>query len=72
MFVGFALHNWGECFGKTQGEIDAVGLTEQTHRCTGDQSYSGCKKEHAKCVGHDYADYIYLLGTAAEKGKYEN
>ena len=68
-YIGFAIHNWGECFGKTQAEIDAVGLKEQTHRCTGDQSYNGCNEEHAGCVGHDYADYIYLLSVEAEKGK---
>ena len=69
-FVGFAIHNWGECFGKTQTEIDAIGLKTQTYRCTGSQDYNGCTANHAGCVGHDFADYVYMLSVPGVKGKY--
>ena len=61
-FVGFAIQFWGECYGKTQAEIDAVGLKKPTNRCTGSQNYSaGCNDGHEGCVGHGDVDYIYLL-----------
>ena len=68
-FVGFAIHYWGECYGKNQAEIDAVGLRNQTHRCTGNQSYAGCSDEHVGCVGHGDADYIYLLSEEGLTGE---
>ena len=73
VYVGFALHYWGECYGKTQAQIDVLksGDKKQTHKCTGDQSYTGCRDEHTECVGHNFAEYVYELRqkTRAEISK---
>eukprot|EP00795_Rhopilema_esculentum_P014506 gene14506-5566_t len=55
-YVGFALHYWGECFGKTKSQTDALMDKDKSHRCTGSQDYAGCADEHAECVGHANAD----------------
>ena len=69
-FVGFAIHYWGECYGKTQADIDAIGLKKESNRCTGSQEYNGCSKNHTGCVGHHWADYVYMLSVPGVKGEY--
>eukprot|EP00795_Rhopilema_esculentum_P014505 gene14505-5565_t len=66
-YVGFALHYWGECFGKTKSQTDALMGKDKSHRCTGSQDYAGCADEHAECVGHANAEYVYMLPSKSEE-----
>ena len=68
-YVGFALHYWGECFGKTKSHTDALMGKDKSHRCTGSQDYNGCADEHAECVGHANAEYVYMLPSKSEESK---
>ena len=68
-YAGFALHYWGECYGKTRAQLNALMAKGESHRCTGSQKYDGCRKEHNECVGHEFAEVIYEFKAAAPKGK---
>ena len=67
-YAGFALHYWGECYGKTRAQLNALMAKGESHRCTGSQKYDGCRKEHNECVGHEFAEVIYEFKAAAPKG----
>ena len=70
-YHGIALHYWGECYGRTKAQLDALEGKSQTHKCTGSQDYNGCRDEHEHCVGHEYAEYVYKFRefTASEASK---
>ena len=61
MYVGFALHFFGECYGRTQSDLARFQRKAQSKRCIGDQTYTTCKDEHKECVGAAYAEYVYKL-----------
>ncbi|XP_065063645.1 rhamnose-binding lectin-like isoform X2 [Rhopilema esculentum] len=63
-YVGFALHYYGECYGRTQTQMEALIKKDQTHRCVGNQTYTNCDATHAECVGQEYAEYIYKFREA--------
>ena len=60
-YTGFALHYYGECYGRTQADLDKYSLQEQSKRCTGDEEYNGCTEEHKECLGHEYSEFVYKL-----------
>ncbi|XP_065053844.1 uncharacterized protein LOC135682753 [Rhopilema esculentum] len=60
-YTGFALHYYGECYGRTQEDLDKYSLQEQSKRCTGDEEYNGCTEEHKECLGHEYSEFVYKL-----------
>eukprot|EP00112_Aurelia_sp_Birch-Aquarium-sp1_P019789 Seg4965.1 transcript_id=Seg4965.1/GoldUCD/mRNA.D3Y31 product=Hemicentin-1 protein_id=Seg4965.1/GoldUCD/D3Y31 len=66
-YAGFALHYWGECYGKTRAQLNALMAKGESHRCTGSQKYDGCRKEHKECVGHEFAEVLYEFKAAAPK-----
>ena len=69
-FVGFALHYYGECYGRTKAHVDELmGRTSQAHRCVGDQSYIKCEEDHSECTGKDFAEYVYEFKVAAPISK---
>ena len=62
-YAGFAIHFWGECYGKTQAQLDAVEGSTQSNECTGDQTYTGCFEKDKECAGHAFTDFVYKLET---------
>ena len=70
-FHAFALHYWGECYGRTKSQLEELKKRSESHRCTGSQDYDGCRVVHDHCVGHGYAEYVYQLREAsAEESMY--
>lgn len=61
VYIGFALHYYGECYGRTQAKIGELTKKGTSHRCIGDQTYTNCENKHTECVGRDHAEYIYKL-----------
>ena len=70
-FAGFALHYWGECYGKTAAQLEALtSKSHQEHRCVGDQTYTKCViGSHAHCTGSDYAEGVYKFKEAAPESE---
>ena len=67
-FPGFGLEYYGECYAKTQEEIDALtkGADAKKHLCVGDQTYTVCEESHDFCVGKDNAQAVYVFGKDEE------
>jgi len=66
-YAGFAIHFWGECYGKTPAQLTALDKKTRSNECTGDQAYKGCSAEAKECAGHAYTDFVYKL-TGGEGG----
>ena len=72
-YAGFALHFYGECYGRTQSEIDeARSKTHIENKCVGDQTYTICdKSKHDHCTGIADAEAIYAIKSEnLEESKY--
>ena len=63
-YVGFALHYYGECYGRTQADIDGFKNKDTSNRCIGDQTYTVCKDENHECIGKEFAEYVYMLNSS--------
>eukprot|EP00795_Rhopilema_esculentum_P001012 gene1012-15336_t len=68
-FSGFALHYWGECYGKTEEQLQILNEVEQQNdKCIGDQKYSSCNVScHQHCVGKEFAEAVYAFKVSAEE-----
>lgn len=73
-YVGFALHYYGECYGRTKAHLETLKKKGQSHRCIGDQTYTKCDDKHQECIGKELAEYIYKFRsyTIAVDGGYSN
>eukprot|EP00795_Rhopilema_esculentum_P014502 gene14502-5562_t len=60
-YVGFALHFWGECYGRTQAHMDSLVSKSKSERCTGDQTYTKCFDKNPECTGHAFSEFVYKL-----------
>eukprot|EP00493_Phyllostaurus_siculus_P024290 UN24629 len=68
-YAGFALHYYGECYGRTNAEIQNIQTNgeHQQHLCVGDQTYDICNiTAHDHCTGGNYAEGIYAFKAAAD------
>ena len=66
-YAGFAMHYWGECYGRTANELNSVS-NHNEKKCVGDQTYVKCDKEnHEHCTGRDYAEAVYKFQVAGRK-----
>ena len=71
-YAGFALHYYGECYGKTNAEIKEIQTNggHQQHLCVGDQKYDKCDTSaHDHCTGGNWAEGVYAFKAAANPGK---
>ncbi len=71
-YAGFALHYYGECYGRTNAEIQNIQTNggHQQHLCVGDQKYDKCDTSaHDHCTGGNYAEGVYAFKAAADPGK---
>ena len=60
-YAGFAIHFWGECYGKSMQQINALAGRKQSSQCTGDRTFTGCHAKNDECVGHAYTDFVYKI-----------
>ncbi|XP_065053088.1 L-rhamnose-binding lectin CSL1-like [Rhopilema esculentum] len=65
-YVGFALHFWGECYGRTQAQIDSLATRSKSERCTGDQTYKKCYDTNPECTGHAFSEFVYKLSPVKD------
>ena len=68
-YVGFSMHYYGECYGKTASQITGlIGKGHAEERCVGDQKYDVCDmSKHSHCTGKDYAEAVYIFKSKAEE-----
>lgn len=68
-FAGFAMHYYGECYGRTSAEIEEVVSKEHIKdRCIGDQTYTDCVHgSHEHCTGGASAEAVYRFKSSAEE-----
>ncbi len=72
-YAGFSLHYYGECYGKTNAEIQEIQTNggHQQHLCVGDQTYDKCDTSaHDHCTGGSRAEGVYAFKTVAAPGKF--
>ena len=72
-YAGFAMHFYGECYGRTQSKIDkALSGGHNEDKCVGDQTYTICDMhKHDHCTGKEFAEAIYAFKSETrEESKY--
>ena len=62
-YAGFALHYYGECYGRSQNDIEEARSKKHIDdKCVGDQEYTICdKSKHDLCTGKEFAEAIYAF-----------
>ena len=70
-FAGFALHYYGECYGRSAAHIEELkSKTHQEGKCVGDQTYTVCNKtKHDYCTGMQRAEAVYEFKSSSEESK---
>jgi len=68
-FAGFALHYYGECYGRSAAQLEILkSNTHQGRKCVGDQTYKVCDKtKHDYCTGVDGAEAVYEFKSSSEE-----
>eukprot|EP00795_Rhopilema_esculentum_P001079 gene1079-15413_t len=68
-YAGFAMHFWGECYGRTSAELAGlVAKSHSSHKCVGNQKYTHCDvAEHEHCTGVEYAEAVYKFKASSEE-----
>eukprot|EP00112_Aurelia_sp_Birch-Aquarium-sp1_P004443 Seg1505.2 transcript_id=Seg1505.2/GoldUCD/mRNA.D3Y31 product=Hemicentin-1 protein_id=Seg1505.2/GoldUCD/D3Y31 len=68
-FAGFALHYWGECYGRTAKQLQNINAgNHKEKKCVGDQTYVKCDhKNHQHCTGRSSAEAIYKFKISSEE-----
>ena len=68
-FAGFAMHYYGECYGRTSSQLNELASKEhKMTKCVGDQTYTVCDKaKHDHCTGMDWAEAIYTFKSSSEE-----
>ena len=70
-FAGFALHFYGECYGRSAAKLEKLkSSTHQGRKCVGDQTYKVCDKtKHDYCTGMQHAEAVYEFKSSSEESK---
>ncbi len=73
-FAGFAMFYIGECYGRTESQIqEALSRQHMEHGCFGDQTYTKCLKgNHEHCTGSYFAEAVYSFKASGEESKQIN
>ena len=72
-YAGFALNFYGECYGRTQREMEEARSKKHIEsKCVGDQAYTICDtSKHDHCTGKEDGEAIYAFKSDnPEESKY--
>ena len=71
-YAGFAMHYYGECYGRSQSQLSGLGSKgHKAEKCVGDQTYTLCDKEkHGHCTGGNFAEAVYIFKASSDESKY--